>query len=124
MGPLGYDGLRESLIEFFGEPAEMLILEEEVSEVESGGSVAALSPYRYMSNVFFYGLLVPALERDDTAMIGKCCDFVEEVLRTDDDELRQCLTIRVSESVFMRRQWIETALRHAGPLWHAELSQR
>ncbi|MEU8075193.1 hypothetical protein AB0B31_07060 [Catellatospora citrea] len=116
-----YFGVRAALLDRFGQPAAELIRTQEEWVINTGGSVDAISPYRYMSRVFLDGILVPAIERCDEPTIRACCNFLETALTGGDRDLWECISIRVTDRILGDRGWTSAVLALAGPRWTREL---
>lgn len=119
-----YFGVRAALLERFGETTAGLVRDEEECEIEAGGSVEAISPYRYMSRVFFDGVLVPAVERGDERTVQACCDFLEAALTSGDRDLWECVTIRVTENIVGRPDLMNAVRAFGGPRLKRELAEQ
>jgi hypothetical protein len=68
--------------------------------------IPAVNAYTLMSEVFWWGIFEPALTTSDEAVIRQCFDVLEELLASNDQNVREAAGIRVTE-------WM------AGPKWRA-----
>lgn len=81
------------------------------------------SSYRLMEEMR-HEVLVPAIDAGEGRLLSRCCSFLETLLETGDEELRDAVTLGVLESrVFNDLRW--NALKSAaGPLLRGEMSPR
>lgn len=119
MGEISFAGFRHYL------RARSPEVEALFEEVERGEREAALDAgisveevdtgtYGIMSDVFWWGVFHPALERGDVRLLRDCYAIVEEIIRDGDRNLLECLRIRVV-SYLETAEWSSASFEYGGP---------
>jgi hypothetical protein len=96
-------------------PAQPLITRVEGYGIDDDGDAPSAGPYQLMSEVFFGGVLLPAVRSGDTALTLECLDMVEEMLDSGDDNLTMLVMIRVIHKVFEEPRLVDLIRTRGGP---------
>lgn len=81
------------------------------------GEALFVGVYDYISGIFWWEVFEPALRRGDDGLIERCARFVEVLLESSGELIREAADIRVVSHL---ERW-PVVLRFAGPKLHAKL---
>ncbi|RCG32610.1 hypothetical protein DQ384_03710 [Sphaerisporangium album] len=104
-------GLLQTIAE--EETEEAAELEVPLKEVEAG-------TYELVSRVYWWGVFHPALERRDEKEVERCYAVLEDLLRHGDENLVQCLEVRVV-AWLASADWVSESRVYAGERLRARL---
>ena len=100
-------------------PVIQQIEADATAEAEEYASEFFVGVYGYVSEVYWWEVFEPALQQDDRALVVRCLEVCEAVLRGSDDLLKEAFGIRVLPHLL---SW-QNYTKDAGPCLVRELAE-
>jgi hypothetical protein len=101
-------------------PAYRESVDNLVAEIAEYGG---FSEYRLLSEVFRWGILEAAVENGEEERIRAAFEFIERLLGSPDESLRDPTVIRVVPYMLQDSKWAGVTRRHAGRYLAEELDR-